>query len=209
MKLHTLTFSLLAAFSLLACGELGEKLGDLTEVTLGGEDGIPPVSGSTKFDVPADFACGKPITDPNGKYTITSSGTDEKCVISMRQEVTALKAEEYANRPELEGARLVKRVDIDVKKLALADDMGNKLEPIDLNGKAFGSTILTKDDLTTPVPFTKSVEGAPIDALKDKVAAKQDIVIPIDIEMTVNLTPMPPAQIGVDFDAQPNIVFGF
>ncbi len=209
MKLHTLTFSLLAAVSLLACGDLGEQIGNLTEVTVGAEEGVPAVVGSTKFDLPADFACGKPITDPNGKYTITSSGTDEKCVISMKQEVTALKAEDYAKRPELEGARFVKRVDIDVKKLAIADEMGNKLEPTDLNGKAFGSTILTKADLTTPVPFTKSVEGAPIDALKDKVAAKQDIVIPIDVEMTVNLTPMPPAQIALDFDAQPNLVFGF
>ncbi|MBK9262767.1 MAG: hypothetical protein IPM54_23560 [Polyangiaceae bacterium] len=207
MKLRTFALTLLAASSLFACDQISDAL---PELTLGKEDGIPPVSGSTKIDVPQDFKCGDPIVDPEKKYTVTTEGTAEKCTFRFDQEVLALKASDYANRPELEGARLVKRVDIDVNKLAIADGAtGEALAPIDMHGQAFGSTILTMDDLGKTPPYTKSVEGAPIDALKSKVANKEDIVIPIRVVVVVNMAPTPPAQIALDFDAQPNLVFGF
>jgi hypothetical protein len=210
MKLRTFALTVVAACSLFACDQIGDKISDvLPELTLGGEDGIPPVSGSTKIDVPADFMCGNPIQDPQKKYTITTEGTDQECLFTFDQDVTVLKAEEYASRPELKGAQLVKRVDIDVKKLGVADQAGNPVQPKDLTGTAFGSTILTIDDLAKTPPFTKSIEGEPIAELKTLVQNKQDIVIPVRVQILVNMAPAPPTQIALDFDAQPNLVFGF
>jgi hypothetical protein len=206
MKLRTLAFTMMAACSLFACEQISDVL---PELSLGGEDGIPPVSGSTSFDVPQDFKCGEPIVDPNKKYTITTTGTAEDCTFTFDQEVVALKASEYASRPELKGAAFVKRVDIEVKKLGVRDGAGEPLAPKDLNGKAFGTTILTLKDLAAAPPFTKEIEGEPIEALKSIVEKKQDIVIPIQVVVVVNMAPTPPAKIALDFDAQPNLVFGF
>lgn len=206
MKLHTLAFTLVAACSLFACDQISEAL---PEYTLGKSDGIPPVSGSTSFALPQDFKCGAPIADPNKKYTITTTGTPEACIFTFAQDVTALAASEYAGHPEIKGAQLVKRVDIDVNKLGVRDDAGKDIVPKDLNGKAFGTTIITMEDLGKAVPFTKSIEGAPIDSLKKAVSNQQDIVIPIVVVVVVNIAPTPPAQIQLDFDAQPNLVFGF
>lgn len=210
MKLQTFALSVVAACSLFACDALSDKISDaLPELTLGGEDGIPPVSGSTSFNVPADFKCGDPIVDPNKKYTITTEGTDQECLFTFDQDVEVLKAEEYASRPELKGAQLVKRVDIDVKKFGVSNEAGTAIQPKSLTGSAFGDQILSMEDLARPVPFTKSIEGAPIDQLKSIVQNKQDIVIPIKVAILVNMAPAPPTKINLDFDAQPNLVFGF
>jgi len=209
MKLRTFAFSMVAACSLFACDQIGDKISDvLPELTLGGKDGIPPVEGSTAFDIPPDFMCGDPITDPNGKYEITTTASGDLCTFTFDQDVTALKAEEYASRPELKGATFVKRVDIEVTKLAVKDGAGAEITPKDLKGKAFGTTILTLEDLKTTPPFTKSIEGEPIEALKSKVENKQDIVIPVQVEVVVSMSPTP-TKIALDYQAQPNLVFGF
>jgi hypothetical protein len=183
---------------------------ELPELNLGAEDGIPPIQGSTTIDIPQDFSCGDPITDPNGKYKVTTSGTAEKCTFTFNQDVVAIKASDYANRPELEGAQFVNSVDIEVKKLAVRNAAtGEALSPIDLNGKAFDTTILTKEDLVRPPPYTKTITGAPVEALKSTIQQKRDLVIPIQVVIVVNMAPTPPAQIGLDFDAQPSINIGF
>jgi hypothetical protein len=78
-----------------------------------------------------------------------------------------------------------------------------------VEGKAFGITILTEDDLTAKPPFTKEIEGPPVDALKAQLEAKQDIIIPVDVVVVVSLDPAPPAQLKIDFDAQPVLTVGF
>jgi hypothetical protein len=182
---------------------------DLPELNLGAEDGIPPIQGSTTIDIPQDFQCGDPITDPNDKYKVTTSGTADKCTFTFNQDVVALEASDYAKRPELEGAQFVKSVDIEVKKLGVRDaGTGEALAPIDLNGKAFGTTILTKEDLARNPPYTKTITGAPVDALKSNIQQKRDVVIPVQVVVVVNMAP-PPAKIGLDFDAQPSINIGF
>ena len=206
MKLQMLAFTMVAACSLFACDTISDAL---PELTLGKEDGIPQVQGSTKIAVPQDFKCGTPIADPQKKYTITTEGTQDQCTFTFAQDVLALAASEYDKRPELKGAQFVKRVDMDVTKLAINDDAGKPLAPKDLTGKAFGTVILTMADLAKTPPFTKSIEGEPIEALKAKVQNKQDIIIPVEVVVVVNMAPMPPAAIALDYDAQPNLVFGF
>lgn len=209
MKLRTLALTMIAASSLFACDALSEKIGDaLPELTLGKEDGIPPVNGSTSFDVPQDFMCGDPIVDPKMQYKITTTLEGETCVFTFDQEVPVMKAADYADHPELKGATFLSRVDMQVTKLGIQDGNGAAITPKDMNGKAFGATILTMADLGKPVPFTKSIEGAPLDKLKAIVANQQDIVIPVQVQVLMNVKEMP-AQINLDYDAQPNLVFGF
>jgi len=199
--------ALALSLPLFGCEQIADVLPDLS---LGKDDGIPPIQGSTTIDVPQDYQCGDPIQDPNMRYEVTSTGTAEKCTFRFKQDVTALKSSDYASQPGLEGAQFVSRVDIDVNQLAVRDGATNqKLEPLDLNGTAFGETILTKADLAQSPPFTKSVTGKPIDELQALVKEKKDIVIPVEVTIDVSLAPMPPAKIALDFDAQPNIVFGF
>ncbi|MFO0757915.1 MAG: hypothetical protein U0359_15570 [Byssovorax sp.] len=188
--------------------------GVLPDVTIGAAEGVPPVAGSTAIDIPQDYKCGTPISDPDKKYTVTSSGDQDRCTFVFKQDVEAIKAADYSNMPALQGAQLIRRIDFDVNKLGVTDAAtGKALDPtstlLDLDGKAFDSTIFTKDDLSKTPPYTKSVEGAAVDALKDKVQAKQDIVIPVEVTVVVKLSPTPPAKIGLDFDAQPNLVLGF
>lgn len=200
--------ALLPVLMLVGCDLLDDVVPD---ITLGKDEGIPPVSGSTTIDVPQDYMCGAPITDPNAKYQVSSSGTQDACTFTFKQDVTALEAKDYSDRPELVGAQAINGVNIDVTKFAISD-AATGAQPAGLQsvtGKAFGETILTKDDLAKKPPFTKEIEGPAVDALKDKVSNKQDIVIPIEVVVVVALTPTPPAQLKLDFDAQPNLVIGF
>jgi hypothetical protein len=206
MKFRTFALTVVAACSLFACDQITDAL---PELTLGGEDGIPKVSGSTSFSLPVGFMCGDSIPDPQMKYEITTSGTDQECTFIFDQKVPVLKAEEYSKHPELEGAQLVKRVDMDVKALAVKDETGAEIVPKDLKGTAFGATILTIADLDKAPPFTKSIEGKPIDSLKAAVQNKQDIIIPVHVEILVNMAPNPPGKVVLDYESQPNLVFGF
>lgn len=185
--------------------------GVIPDVKLGADAGVPPISGSTTISIPQDYKCGDPITDPNSKYQVKSSGDIDSCTFTFDQDVTAIKAADYDNNPQLEGARVVNGVDIDVKKFAITDAATGK-EPTglkDLTGKAFDQVILTREDLKQTPPFTKTVEGDAVEKLKDQVQAKQDIVIPVNVVVVVSLNPAPPAKLQLDFDAQPNLLIGF
>jgi hypothetical protein len=169
------------------------------------------VSGSTTIAIPQGYVCGDPITDPNSKYTVTSSGDQASCKFSFKQDVVALTAEDYANNPQLEGAQAVNGLELVVDKFAVIDPATGKepggLEAVD--GKAFGITVLTEKDFAQTPPFTKVVDGEPVDNLKAQVQARQDIVIPVDVTVIVALDPAPPAEIQLDFDAQPVLTIGF
>lgn len=185
--------------------------GVLPDVTIGANEGVPPVAGSTTIAIPQNFQCGTPITDPEGKYTVTTSGTADACTFTFSQDVLVIAASDYSSRPELKGAQLIRRVDFVVSELAITDGAGAPLSLdalISLDGKAFDTTIFTEADLTLSPPFTKSVTGAPVDALKAQVKAQQDVVAPVDVEVVVSLASAP-AQIGLSFEAQPEIVLGF
>jgi hypothetical protein len=207
MSNHLLRALVVALPLIAACGVL-------PDVSLGADEGIPPIAGSTAIDIPQDFKCGDPLTDPNKKYTVTTTGTADACTFTLKQDVTVIKSSDYDSNPTLRGAQLIQRVDFEVKALGVKDASTDKpLDPEttlkDLTGTAFGTTILTKDDLGQKTPFTKSVDGAPIDELKSLVEAKKDIVVPVEVVIVVALTPAPPAKVGLDFDAQPNIIVGF
>lgn len=121
---------------------------------------------------------------------MTSSGTQESCTFTFKRNVEAIKASDYDSKPELKGAQLIRRVDFEVNKLGVIDRHRQGARPhrhLNLTGKAFDATIFTKEDLSKTPPYTKPVEGAPIDALKEKVQAKQDIIIPVEVVVVVKL----------------------
>lgn len=183
----------------------------LPELRLGEDIGIPKVSGSTTIAIPQDYKCGDPITDPNDRYQVTSSGDQASCTFSFKQDVTVVTAEDYSSKPELKGAQVINSIDLVVEKFAVRDPATGKapggLKSVD--GKAFGITVLTQEDLQQTPPFTKTVDGPPVDELKAQVQAQEDIVIPIDVTVVVALDPAPPAEVALDFEAQPVLVVGF
>jgi hypothetical protein len=198
-----------ASVFLLAWASAG--CGVLPDVRLGKDEGVPPIEGSTTISVPQNYSCGDPITDPKAKYQVTSTGTADACTFTFKQDVTALKASDYEDHPELIGAQVINGIDIDVNEFAITDP-ATGMQPAGLqsvDGKAFGETILTEADLGKKTPFTKTIKGAAVDALKSKVQDKKDIVIPVTVVVVVALTPTPPAELKLDFDAQPNLDIGF
>jgi len=200
-----LAFSFVAPSILAGCGVL-------PDVTLGADDGIPQVSGSTTISIPANYQCGTPITDPEAEYTVTSSGTQDSCTFVFHKDLLVLAAADYANQPEIQGAQFIRRVDFQVSQLAVTDGTGAALSTdalLDLDGQAFGVSIFTEADLSLAPPFTKSVEGPAVDALKSQIQAKQDVIAPIDVTVVVALTPAPPAEVGLVFEAQPELILGF
>lgn len=190
---------------------LAAGCGIIPDLRLGADAGIPKVSGSTTLAIPQDYKCGDPITDEEGKYTVESSGDQETCTFTFKQDVVALTSEDYANNPQLEGARAVNGLELAVEKFAVIDP-ATGAQPggvKDVEGKAFGITVLTEEDLKQTPPFTVVVDGPPVDSLKAQVQAKQDIVIPVDVVVVVALTPAPPAEVRIDFEAQPVLTIGF
>lgn len=178
-------------------------------VVLGADDGVPPVEGSTSIDIPQDYECGDPIESDDGAYTVTSTGDANACTFTFSKEILVLAKEDYASNPALEGATFIQRVDLDVSTFDVVDtatdERPDNLESVD--GKAFGTTILTEADLERETPFTIEIEGEPVDALKDQVSAKQDVFMPVDVVVVVALPA--PATIDLKFEAQPNVVMGF
>lgn len=198
-------------FALLALPLMAFDCGDVPDVRIGPDAGIPQVEGSTVIDVPAGYTCGTPISDESGTYTVTSSGDAASCLFKFAQDVTVLSAADYDQIPQLEGAQAINGIDLEVSRFAVVDPATGQFPPgvQSVDGKAFGVTILTEQDLELTPPFTKTIEGAPLDALKALVIAKQDVVIPLDITVAVALDPAPPAQLSIDFQAQPVLTVGF
>jgi hypothetical protein len=191
----------LLMLALCGCGALEKDIGE--------DEGVPPMSGSTTISIPQDYQCGGPLDDPSGKYTVTSSGDAASCVFTFHQDVTLLEKEDYSSNPALEGARLVKRIDLDVTTFDVVDPSTNARPPNvqNVDGRAFDETILTTADLDRPTPFTVEIEGEPVDALGSQVRAKDDVIMPVDVIVHVGLPA--PASLDIRFEAQPNIVLGF
>jgi hypothetical protein len=199
-----LAFSFVAPSILAGCGVRPDG-------TLGADDGIPSVAGSTTITIPPNYMCGTPISDPEAGYEVTSSGTQDSCTFVFHKDVVVLAAADYAGQPEIQGAQFIRRVDFQVSQLAVTDGTGAALSTdalLDLDGRAFDVTIFTEADLSIAPPFTKSVEGPAVDALKSQIKAKADVIAPVDVTVVVALVSAP-AQIGLVFEAQPELVLGF
>lgn len=146
---------------------------------------------------------------PAWEVHVTSSGDAAACTFTLHQDVTLLEQEDYSSNPALEGARFVKRIDLEVTAFDVVDPATNARPPNvqSVDGRAFDETILTTADLDRPTPFTVEIEGEPVDALGSQVRGRNDVIMPLDVLVLIGLPA--PASIDVRFEAQPNIVLGF
>jgi hypothetical protein len=198
------TLSALAAcLALAACGG--------AQVTIGAADGVPAIQGSSDFSL-NNFTCGNMFTTQDG-YTVTSTVSGNTCQISFDNVVTVLKASDYQNIPALKGAsNLVQAIDLDVKTLDFKDastgmslDLQSYVQTATLTVN--GQQVADKSTLAM-LPVTVKLTGSALTPMKSQIDARQPATAHVVSQIVVPLMPAPPAQIHVDYDAQPSIELG-
>lgn len=172
--------------------------------------GVPPVKGSTEVQLGASFTCGSPIT--TGQYTVTTKVVTGGCELSFDQDVEVLKASDYQNIPDLQGAsNLVQRVELTVKKLAFADGQGT---PLDLQTRITSATlsvngqVLADKAALAKLPTVVSLQGDALTQVKAKVDARQPASVKATCVVVVPDSPAPPDTLKIDYEAQPAIILG-
>lgn len=185
-----------------ACGPVEYRL-DETK-------GIPPVTGSTEVQLGGSFTCGQPIT--SGQYMVTTKVVTGGCELSFDQDVEVLKASDYSNIPDLQGAsNLLQRVELTVKKLSFADGTGAAL---DLQTRITSATLsvngqVVADKATlSKLPAVVSLQGDALATVKAKVDARQPASVRARCVVVLPDMPAPPDKLKIDYDAQPAIILG-
>jgi hypothetical protein len=181
------------------------------EVTIGAADGVPAIQGSKDFTL-SNFTCGNMFTTQDG-YTVTSTVSGSNCQINFDNVVTVLKASDYQNIPELKGAsNLVQSIDLDVKTLDFKDastgmslDLQTYVQSATLTVN--GQQVADKSTLAM-LPVTVKLTGDALTPMKSQIDARQPATAHVVSQIIVPQMPAPPAQIHVDYDAQPSIVLG-
>lgn len=199
-------FKRLSALGLLA---LAAACGP-AEVRIGKEQGIPSISGSDTLNI-SSYTCGMPIT--SGEYTVTTAVKGSDCEFTFDKVVTVVRAEDYEKIGDLKiSANLVQAVEVEVKTLKFTDASNGT--SLDLNTyvksaslKVDGEQVATKDTLAS-LPKTVRLEGAALTNIKAKVDARQPATVHATAVMLVPMSPRPPDQLKVEYDAQPTLVLG-
>jgi hypothetical protein len=188
--------------ALVACGPVEYRL-DETK-------GVPPVTGSASVNLGAGFTCSTPIT--SGEYTVTTRVVTGGCELSFDQDVQVLKASDYQNIPDLQGAsNLVQRVELTVKKLAFADGAGQAL---DLQTRITSATLSVNGQVVADkatlarLPTVVTLQGDALTELKAKVDARAPASVRARCVVVLPDSPAPPATLKIDYDAQPAIILG-
>lgn len=196
--------AILAALAVAACG------GQAAEVRVDESKGIPPVKGTTEVQL-ASFTCGMPIV--SGDVTVQTKVVAAGCELSFDRDVPVIKADDYSNIPDLQGATaLVQRVELTVKRLAFTD--GATSMPLDLATRVVsaqlsvnGQLVAEKDSLTS-LPKVVRLEGAALEAMKSKIEARQPASVRARVVLVIPTMPAPPARLVIDYDSQPAIILG-
>lgn len=193
----------LVAFALAACGPV--------EVRIDESRGIPPVKGSTEVALGGTFTCTGPVTA--GEYTVQTKKVTGGCELSFDKNVEVLKASDYQQIPDLQGAtNLVQRVELTVKTLAFTDAATNTA--LDLNTRITSATMSINgqqvaDKATlAKLPATVKLEGDALAPIKAKIDARQPASVLAHVVVVVPDMPKPPDRLKIDYDAQPAIIVG-
>lgn len=196
----------------LACGQIGE----LTEVRLDSDDGIPPIDGSTSLDLGVAFLCGDVIADANGTYTITSESLPNgDCQLQMTGDFTVLDEDDYDSIPALDGntIELLQGIELQVTTFQLTDEGGTALPLTDtlsaLIVTAEGTQILDLAQAAA-LPSTVLIEGAALESIQNDILNQQPAILGVLISATITADALAdlPATLGIDFEAQPAIILG-
>lgn len=203
-----LLVSFVSAVCTVACGPL--------EYTLDNSVGIPPIRGSSEVAL-SSFNCGDTI--PAGKLTVATRAVAEGCELSFGEEVEVLKASDYDSIPALKtnglpggGVKLIQRVEILVNKLLFTDV--DAAQALDLNTRVSaasivinGQTLADKASLVS-LPAKVSLSGEALDVFKTNFDKRAPIKVGVRVLVVLPPSPQPPANLKVDYDAQPAVVVG-
>lgn len=175
-----------------------------------GEGKIPSITGSDSVTL-GSYTCGQPIADDT--YTVTTVDRGADCEFNFDQNVTVISAADYQNIPDLQGStNLVQAVEITVKTFKFSDASNNMALNLDTYVKSVvlkvdGEQVATKATLAK-LPATVTLSGTALTNIKAKVDVRQPATVRATATMVVPKMPAPPAQLKVEYDAQPTLVLG-
>ncbi len=171
--------------------------------------GVPSVSGSTTVDL-GTYTCGDTLTE--GDYTVHTSPVTGGCQFSFDSTVQVLQASDYQSIPEFKGAAyLVKRIELNIKKLDFTDGNGGTLslttQVTSANLIVNGQQVATKTDLAN-LPHVVELDGDSLTSLKAQIDNRQPASVAVKAVAVLPNDPPPPAKLGVSYEAQPAIILG-
>ena len=206
-----LLLTAIAALSLSGC-ELFEKVQAAATFSLGSGQGIKPISATYTVDIPQDFKCGAPITGTG--YTVETKANGANCEFNFRQEITVMGEDAYTgpHSASLKAIKTVKSLDINVTSFAVTNGVSGAVIDLatsiaDLDAKVYEQQVLTKA-MVAKLPAKTSISGDPLNKLKAQIAAKQPVILPVAVFLSVPTTPAPPEKLTVSFVGQPAFVIG-
>ena len=196
----------LIAFALSACGPV--------EIRITKANGVKPISGSLTASFTstggATFVCGDTITgtDSEQAYVVKTAVVPGGCDFTFDQEVEVLAGADYATIKEFKDAvRLVDRVEIQVNRLDLFDDAGNKLDLSrfrDMELTLNGQEVLNLDQIGT-LPRTVELSGDALNAIKAAVKNRQTCTAHITAHLVL-LDSGTPSGVRCEYESQPTLV---
>jgi hypothetical protein len=195
--------SIALAVALCACG-------GFLEYRLGAAEGIPKVAGSQSFSI-GNYTCG--MTFSQGGYTVTTTVQGSDCLFAFDQQVQVLSSGDYQQIPDLKvTTNLVKAVELNVTTLSFVDASNNMALDINTYIKAAtlkidGQQVADKTTLSK-LPATVRLEGATLTNLKSAIDARVPASVHATATLLVPMSPAPPMNLKVIYDAQPTIVLG-
>ena len=175
-----------------------------------GEGKIPSIKGNDSITL-GSYTCGQPISDDT--YTVTTVDRGADCEFNFDQDVTIISASDYQSIPDLMGStNLVQAVEVTVKTLKFSDASNNMPLNVDTYVKSVvlkidGEQVATKSTLAT-LPATVKLSGTALNNIKARVDARQPASVHATATMVVPKMPAPPAELKVEYDAQPTVVLG-
>ncbi|MBL8953759.1 MAG: hypothetical protein JNK82_23490 [Myxococcaceae bacterium] len=177
-----------------------------------GEGKIPKIEGDQTFTL-GQYTCGNPITAQGYTVSTRSINGDADCEFTFDQLVEVIRAADYQNIPDLQGAsNLVQKVELRVEALAFVDASNNM--PLDYNGyvktlalNVDGQQVADKSTLAS-LPTTVALTGAALTNIKTRVDARQPASVHATAIMVVPKSPAPPPELKVTYKAQPTVVLG-
>jgi hypothetical protein len=176
--------------------------------------GLPTITGSVTVDVPANFICGKTITQD--AYTVTTTKTATGCSFAADQDVVLLKASDYQGIPELSGAtNLVQRIELTVTQLVFSDATATPATVLDPTNRVTAATLsvnaqalITDKSQLTKLPTTVTLSGTSLASLKTAIDTRTAASVHASAVVELPDTPVPPAKLKVDYTVQPAIILG-
>jgi hypothetical protein len=192
------------AIALAACGP-----GSDVEVKLSANEGVRPIKGSLTADNLDTFQCGDTLGD--GQFSVTTHPVNNGCEFVFEHDFEALTEAEYKSiQPFADAALRLKRVELEVKKLDIRDENGEKLELDKRIGNAElwvnGQQIVDVDKVRH-LPAKIVLEGQALQVVKDAINKRA----PCNVHVVARALILDriPKKVSCEHESQPTYVMSF